>query len=215
MLQRRFDTMLAYEYRPIPKPSEVTTMGKHKKAKSKIPKRSRPLPPHLQAQLQSHFQQKQASERAAELDEDDWGDDDNDEDFDSSEFEMIDFGEEFEFNGSVLIDGVLVSGKALKGSRSELPRPEDFASLEEYYLYHVRSMLAEGVAQDEIDLDYVLPSFVEAMQFETEKEIRSSPEWQSTVDQVGLEKAEHMMRGIKPQVDVSRRESQKRARRNK
>lgn len=197
--------MLPYEYLPNLDLSESSTMGKHKKPKSGIPKRSRPLPPHLQARLESHFQKKQAAERSAAQDEDDWGDDDNEEDFDSSEFEMVDFGEEFEFNGSMLIDGVLLSGKPLKGSRSELPRLEDFASLEEYNQYHVRSMLAAGIPPDEIDLDYVLPSFVEAMQLETEAQIRSSAHWQSTIDQVGLEKAERMLRGLKPEVDGIRR----------
>ncbi len=203
-------TMLAYEYQPIPNPSKVTTMGKHKKAKSKIPKRSRPLPPHLQAQLQSHFQQKRDNERSADVDgvdmgnenrwaedleSDDWWDElEEDDGFGCSGFEAMDFGEEFEI---------------------PFPRLKDFASLEEYNEYHVRSMLAAGVPPNEIDLDIVLPSFVEAMQFETEEEIRNSPEWHSTVAQVGLEKAERMMRGVKPQVDVYRRESQKRARRNK
>ena len=198
--------MLPYEYLPNVDLSEGSNMGKHKKPTSKIPKRSRPLPPHLQEQLRSHFQRKRDNERPAELNGDDWGDDDlgDDDGFGCSGFEMIDFGEEFEFNGSVLIDGVLLSGKAIRGSRSELPRLEDFASLEEYNQYHVREMLAAGVPPGEIDLDIVLPSFVEAMQLETEEEIRSSAEWKSTVDQVGLEKAERMLRDIKPQVDEAR-----------
>lgn len=191
--------MLPYEYLPNHDRCEGSTMGKHKKPKSGIPKRSRPLPTHLQARLQSHFQKKQAAERSPALDDDDWGDADNEEDF-----EMIDFGQEFEFNGSVLIDGVLLSGKPLRGSRSALPRLEDFASLEKYHQYHVRSMLAAGIHPDEIDLDYVLPSFVEAMQLETEVEIRSSAHWQSTIDQVGLEKAECMLRDMKQQIDQNR-----------
>jgi hypothetical protein len=88
----------------------------------------------------------------------------------------------------------LVSGKALRGTRSELPRIEDFASLEEYNLYHVRSMLAAGVSPDDFDLDFVLPSFVEAMQLGTEEEIRSSLAWKNTIEQLGLEKAECMLR---------------------
>ena len=186
-------------------------MGKHKKSKSKFPKRSRPLPPHIQEQLRSHFQKKQAAERSGELDavdmeSDEWWDDlEKDDGFGCRSFEMVDFGREFDFNGSVLVDGVLLSGKSIKGSRSELPRLEDFASLEEYNQYHVREMLAAGIHPDDIDLDYVLPSFVEAMQLKTEAEIRSSTHWQRTVDQVGLEKAECMLRGMKPQIDQNRR----------
>lgn len=190
-------------------------MGKHKKPKSKIPERRRPLPPHLQAQVQRIRDEERLAARNKNISDDhdsddDWLEDDDwlDEDgFGCSGFEMIDFGEEFEFNDSVLIDGVLVSGKALRGSRSELPRLEDFASLEEYNLYHVRSMLAAGVSPDDIDLDFVLPSFVEAMQLETEKEIRSSLAWKNTIEQLGLEKAECMLRYIKPEVDEARRKN--------
>lgn len=187
-------------------------MGKHKKIKSKIPERRRPLPPHLQAEVQRIRDEERLAARDRNskntdddelgTDEEDWDDDDF---FGFSGFDVIDFGEEFEFNGSVLIDGVLVSGKDLQGSRSVLPRPEDFASLEEYNLYHVRSMLAAGVSPDDIDLDFVLPSFIEAMELETEEEIRGSGAWKRTIEQLGPEKAEFMLRFLKPQVDEIRR----------
>jgi hypothetical protein len=68
-------------------------------------------------------------------------------------------------------------------------------------------MLAAGVSPDDIDLDFVLPSFVEAMQLGTEEEIRSSLAWKNTIEQLGLEKAECMLRYIKPEADEARRKN--------